>query len=117
MKILQWDRYCLENYLIGKKELFDELSELGVTDIGSRGTFENKIKEIALQQLNEVVAREIYKKVSPENAGLRSKDIEGKSFDEMTEILSGRLKTLKSEIQDFDDSEWKINFIKKCSTS
>jgi len=114
VKILQWDRYCLENYLIGRKELFDELLDLGVTDLGSRGTFEMKVKEIALQQLNEVVAKEIFKKESPESAGLRANDIRGKSFSEMAEILSNRLEKLQSEINDYDNSKWKTNFIKKC---
>ncbi len=114
VKVLQWDRYCLENYLIGRKELYDELSELSAPDIGSRGTFENKLKDIALQQLNEVVAKEVYAENSPESAGLRSKDIEGKAFSEMAEILSGRLGTLKSEIQEFDNSKWKRDFISEC---
>jgi len=116
VKVLQWDRYCLENYLIGRKELFDELSELGVKDLGSRGTFEKKIKEIALQQLNEVVAKEVYVKESPESVGHRSKDIEGKTFEEIAGILSNRLESLKSEMQGHNNSEWKSQFIEKCNS-
>jgi len=114
VKVLQWDRYCLENYLIERKELFDELLELGVPDLGSRGEFEKKIKEIAMQQLNEVVAREIYTQESPESAGLRSKDVEGKDFDQIAPILSGRLSALRSEVENHDDSTWQSNFIAKC---
>jgi len=114
VKVLQWDRYCLENYLIDRKELFDELLELGVPDLGSRGEFEKKIKEIAMQQLNEVVAREVYTSVSPESAGLRTKDVEGKDFDQIALILCDRLSTLKSEIDNHDDASWKSNFIAKC---
>jgi len=116
VKVLQWDRYCLENYLINRKDLFDELLELGVPDTGSRGEFEKKVKEIALQQLNEVVAREIYSKESPESAGLRAKDVEGKQFDEIATILSGRLMALKAAIQNHDDAQWKSNFIQKCNS-
>lgn len=114
VKVLQWDRYCLENYLIGSKVLYDELTELGSTDLGSRGTFDNKLKKIALQQLNEVVAKKVYASNSPEGTGLRAKDVEGKNFSEMAEILSGRLRVLKSEIGDYIDSEWKKDFIGKC---
>jgi len=46
----------------------------------------------------------------------RSKDIEGKSFNEMAEILSNRLDTLKSEINNYDNSNWKIKFIEACET-
>ncbi|MCK9621590.1 MAG: AAA family ATPase [Methylobacter sp.] len=116
VKVLQWDRYCLENYLIKPKELFDELTELGVTDLDSRGIFEKRLKEMALQQLSEVVAREVYAKESPESVGVRSKDIEGKSFAEMAEILSDRLNTLKLEIQNHDNSNWKNTFIDTCNT-
>lgn len=117
VKVLQWDRYCLENYLIGRKELYDELSELGVQDIGSRGTFEKKLKEIAMQQLNEVVAKEIYNKYEvPKSAGLRTKDVERKNFEEIAQILSGRLTALKSEIQNHDDSKWRSDFMQKCKS-
>lgn len=116
VKVLQWDRYCLENYLIDRKELYDELLELGVPDIGSRGEFEKKVKKIALQQLNEVIAKEIYTLESPESAGLRVKDVEGKKFEEIATILSERLTVLKSEIQGHDDTQWKSNFIEKCQS-
>lgn len=116
VKVLQWDRYCLENYLIDRKELFDELIELGVPDIGSRGEFEKKIKEIALQQLNEVIAKEIYDRKSPVSAGLRAKDVEGKNFEQIATNLSGRLVALKSEMQNYDDNQWKSNFVQECKS-
>jgi AAA15 family ATPase/GTPase len=72
VRILQWDRYCLENYLVGRKDLYDELFELGVSDLESRGIFEKKIKDLALQQLNEVVAREIYNQESFESVGVNA---------------------------------------------
>ncbi|WP_447965441.1 ATP-dependent nuclease [Nitrospira sp. Ecomares 2.1] len=114
VKILQWDRYCLENYLIGQKELYDELIELGVSDLGSRGTFTNNVKRIAMKQLNEVVAKEIFDKKSPEGAGLRMNDIAGKTFEEMAQTLSNRLSGLKTEIQDFEESNWKKEFLEMC---
>lgn len=117
VRVLQWDRYCLENYLIGRKELFDELTDLGVTGLGSRGNFERKVKELALLQLNEVVAKKIYKEESPDSAGLRAKEIEGKTFDEMAVVLSGRLNELKNNIQSFKLDDWKVDFVKSCNES
>jgi hypothetical protein len=46
--------------------------------------------------------------------GLRSKEIEGKSFSEMSELLSTRLESLKLEIINYKDAEWKASFIRKC---
>ncbi len=116
VRVLQWDRYCLENYLIDRKELFDELLELGVPDLGSRGEFEKKVKELALQQLNEVIAKEIYATMSPESAGVRGKDVERKRFEEIASTLSSRLSALKEEIQNHDDVQWTKDFINHCKT-
>lgn len=117
VKVLQWDRYCLENYLLGKKELFDELLDLGISDLGSRGTFENKIKELALSQLTEVVAIEIYTQQSPDGVGIRTKEIEGKNFTDIAEILCSRLETLKSDMNVFESQSWKKLFIEECNNS
>jgi hypothetical protein len=90
------------------------LSELGVSDLGSRGEFEKKIKELALQQLTEVVARTVYNEKSPESPGLRNNDVEGKNFDEMAEALSIRLTRIQADVQGFDASTWKDEFVQEC---
>ena len=117
VKVLQWDRYCLENYLLGKKELFDELLDLGVGDLGSRGTFENKIKELALSQLTEVVAINVYARLSPDGVGIRVKEIEGKNFLYIAEVLSTRLEDLKGEMNNFKNQSWKKEFVSQCENS
>lgn len=114
VRVLQWDRYCLENYLVGRKLLFDELGESGVPDLGSRGTFEQRIIELALGQLNEVVAREIYSTLEPENPGLRTADLVDNSYDNIAEVLSDRLEEIQKEVQTFDKVEWKRNFVQQC---
>lgn len=37
VRVLQWARYCLENDLIDRRLLYDELLESGAKDLGSRG--------------------------------------------------------------------------------
>lgn len=115
VRVLQWDRYCLENYLIGRKELFDELLDLGVKDLGSRGAFENTVRDIALKQLYEVVVKLVYPGLAPESTGIRNKEIEGKQFNEVADILSKRLSTLQESIENFKEDEWIISFIEKCN--
>jgi ABC-type molybdenum transport system ATPase subunit/photorepair protein PhrA len=114
VRVLQWDRYCLENYLIGHKELFDELSDIGVKELGSRGEFESKLKKLALQQLTEVISKEIYNKISPASPGIRATEIESKTFYEISIILADRLLSIKNDIQSFECADWKENFIKSC---
>lgn len=114
VKVLQWDRYCLENYLLNRKLLFDELTELRVSDLGSRGTFEQRIIDLAVAQLNEVVAKEVYSRLEPQNAGLRSSDVVRKSYEDIGEVLSNRLQEIKSALDDFDKIGWKQEFVRNC---
>ncbi|MEM9118200.1 MAG: AAA family ATPase [Cyanobacteria bacterium P01_F01_bin.56] len=115
VKVLQWDRYCLENYLIGSKILFDELKDLGVNGLESRGSFTKKLKKLALQQLTELTAKNVYGELSPTSPGLRAKEIEGKSFTEMSDILLERLIKISSELQDINIDSWKDDFVEKCN--
>jgi predicted ATPase len=116
VRTLQWDRYCLENYLIDRKLLFDELADAGVPDLGSRGSFEQKVVELAVSQLNEFVAKLIYKDLEPDNPGIRPSEIERKSYPEIADILAGRLANIKSSLDTFDRDKWKGGFVSKCET-
>jgi hypothetical protein len=116
VRVLQWDRYCLENYLINRKLLFDELSELGVVDLGSRGAFEQRVVELALGQLTGVIATEVYMTLEPDNPGMRPSEIERKTYLVIAGILAARLQSIKSGLQAFDSDAWKEQFISKCST-
>lgn len=113
-KILQWDRYCLENYLIDRKALFDQLTELNVQNLVSRGTFEDQVKSLAVTQLNEFVAKEVYATLEPESPGLRSTEIARKEYPAIAETLANRLASIKSELDSFNDNEWKDKFIQLC---
>lgn len=114
VKVLQWDRYCLENYLIDRKLLFDELSDLGVANLGSRGDFERKIAELAVGQLNDLVVTEIYSKLEPDNPGLRPSETERKTFAEVAEVLATRLAAIKTTLESFDQEQWKGEFTSTC---
>lgn len=112
--VLQWDRYCLENYLINRKLLFDELQAIGVNSIGSRGTFESRIIEMAISQLVEVVVRSVYKEMEPESPGLRATEVSHKNFSEIGEILVSRLKRIEQGLAEFDPVSWKDQFVAAC---
>ena len=114
VRVLQWDRYCLENYLINRKLLFDELLASGVAALGSRGTFEARVVELALLQLNEVVAKEIYSELEPENPGLRPFEIARKSYAQIGPILGGRLALIQSGLQAFNSGQWIEAFVGRC---
>ena len=115
VRVLQWDRYCLENYLIkNRKLLFDELTDCGVPDLGSRGTFESRVMELALTQLRELVAKQVYEASEPDNPGLRPFEIAGKTYEEMASILTERLVRIQSHLSAFSPADWSQTFVKQC---
>jgi predicted ATPase len=114
VRILQWDRYCLENYLISKKLLFDELLSSGASNLTSRGTFEARLPELAMAQLNELIATQVYKDLEPDNPGMRPSEIERKSYPEIATILAGRLLGIRSSLDQFVREEWQKAFVSKC---
>jgi hypothetical protein len=114
VRILQWDRYSLENYLIARKLLFDELADSSALDLGSRGSFENRVVELAVGQLYEFVAKQAYKDLEPDNPGLRPTEIERKSYPDIATTLAERLTGIKSILDTFDPDDWKKGFVSKC---
>lgn len=114
VRVLQWDRYCLENYLINRKLLFDELTDCDVSGLGSRGSFEARVLELALLQLNEVVAKQVYSSFEPENPGLRSSEIGQKSYKAIGDLLAARLSTIRTSLESFAHTDWTDKFVSKC---
>lgn len=111
VKIRQWDRYCLENYLIDETPLFNVIKELNKDVITSRGEFKNDLKQLAFQQLNELAIGEAYRLLEPDNAGLRPKEIANKTFEQAAATLAARLTQISESLKDFEVSEWKSNFV------
>ena len=116
IKVLQWKRRCLENYLIDEKIIYDLLNGLEVSKnrIENRGEVLSKFKDIAISQLQEVVAKSIYEKMEYENPGLRPREIKGKTYPEMAEVLLTRLESIQSQLIELQRENWKKDFVKKC---
>ena len=116
IKVLQWKRHCLENYLIDEKIIYDLLNdrEISTRRIESRGEVLKNFKDIAISQLQEVVAKSIYDEMQYENPGLRPREIMGKTYADMADSLLTRLKNIQSQVIGLDGENWKKDFEKKC---
>ncbi len=58
--LLQWDRYCLENYLLNSDTIFDVIKENGANQDGlTRGSMLGIIKNIAFMQINKIGAKDV----------------------------------------------------------
>jgi predicted ATPase len=118
IKVLQWKRRCIENYLIDEKIIYDILNDLEISKarINSRGEVTNIFKKIAEDQLQEVVAEKIYDEMNYENPGLRPREILGKTYDEMANILFNRLETIQDQVKGLAQDDWKKSFKEKCES-
>jgi hypothetical protein len=118
IKVLQWKRRTLENYLIEDKIIYDLFNdqEISKQKIDNRGEVQAVFKRIAVSQLQEAVATDVYNGMSYESPGLRPREIVGKSYSEMAEVLFSRLGVLKGQICGLAEADWKKTFSVECET-
>jgi predicted ATPase len=114
--VKQWDRYCLENYLIEPEILFDLLrkefrSSKTPTNLGEAT---QRFTEIAMRQLQEVVIEEVYTNLAYDSPGIRRADKKSKTFEEAGTALFGRITKVRMELAPLDETQWKQKFVKTC---
>lgn len=115
VKVLQWDRYCFENYLLNLQALYDVLRRGAKEgDLPDRGEFQARVKALALSLRLPLVARAAYESTRLINPGLTSKDLRP-SFEEMSDLLVAQLKELQSSISAMNLFFWKEEFLNRCT--
>lgn len=116
VRILQWSRYCIENYLIDLDCIAELLknTDLAKTPISSEGEVSKMFRELAFSQLDAIAARKVYGDLRYQSPTLRSEDVERKSLPDMTEALFTRLASAKKSLDHKDEAEWKADFIRRC---
>lgn len=116
VKVLQWDRYCLENYLLDPDAIFDALRDSPRDEEIklSRGELPRLLRDLALAQLPGVVARRVYAELEPENPGLRPKELsELRDYKEIATVLARRLNTIVQELESFTQEDWCALFVER----
>jgi len=115
VRVLQWERRCLENYLIEIDVLTDILTNTDFVQkpLANQGEVSNLLRSLAIAQLDELVAKQIYESYEFENPGLRAVEIRGKNLGDIARTLSGRLQSIKAQTGSLD-SKWEAEFIDKC---
>lgn len=115
VKVRQWDRYCLENYLLDAPAIYDVSKANGFKNILSLGTLPHVLRDISLAQLKQVIAREVYRDLEPDNPGYRGDVDKQSDYSEMGSILVERLASIKAQLADLDTSEWVRDFEAQCN--
>jgi len=118
VKVLQWERYCLENYLLDNDAIYEvcESKDLKVGEPpANRASVRNTIRELAIQQIRGVVARRIYKDLEVDNPGLRPSEVDSAAdYETIAASLSKRLQNIKTQLGAFDAGAWTKQFVEKC---
>ncbi len=116
VKILQWDRYCLENYLLDADAIFDACSALRLKNPpASRGALAKQVKSVAMGQLKGHVARKVYATREPSNPGLRPSEVDTlDTFEDIANVFATRLSTIQTEMAAFDRAVWFTSFVQSC---
>jgi hypothetical protein len=71
------------------------------------------VKELAMAQLIDYVAKQVYSGYGFENPGMRGGETEGKPVNQIAEILFNRLEIVRSQTTVLTDG-WKDKFIEDC---
>jgi len=114
VKVLQWDRYSIENYLTDESVLYDILNKYCKKKLTSKGQLRAEIKELALTQTNDEAIRKTYLAKEPDNCGLRPKEVFSKTFADAASILYERLQSVKESLATLDRNSWIDEFTSEC---
>lgn len=117
IKVLQWDRYSIENYLTDESVLFDILNRYCKNKPDSKGALRSDLKELALAQTDGEAIKRTYATREPENCGIRPKEINNKSAQQAAELLFARLKRAQETLAILEQNSWVANFVQECEAA
>lgn len=110
VKVLQWDRYCIENYLTDETVLFDVLQRYCQVKPESKGALRASLKEMALAQTGDEAIRRTYMSREPENCGLRPREVFSKTAAEAADLLYARLQRAQESLATLKRDQWTTEF-------
>jgi predicted ATPase len=119
VRVMQWRKYCIENYLLDFEVIKDALREPEIADASARlsaAELERLFRGFADQQLLENVARTIYDSYGFEGPGFRVTDSRGKNMDQIADALLNRLSAVKSQVSVIEPTSWRQQFLGALNT-
>jgi len=116
VRIKQWDRYCLENYLLEPEIILDliQREKYAKQFPSNMGDAKTLFQQIAKDQLISRVIGEVYHSYEYENPGLRVKEVAAKDFAEAASLLFTRLELIQGQLHSLERKEWELNFVSTC---
>jgi hypothetical protein len=113
VKIIQWDRYSFENYLLNTDVMYGIVRDRNPKNFpSSRAEFTREVKNLAFRQIDTVAIADVSKNFIPQTIGLSKKDLgTSTSAIEAAEILSEKISDLKQSLETFIPESWSSIFI------
>jgi len=114
VKILQWPRRCIENYMIDTDVITSLLKDSSITakPMESEGDVRRLMRDLAFQQLDSIAARETYSARGYLNASLQTKDLKGVTIQSVANALFERMSSARASIPDVEKGTWIEEFEK-----
>jgi hypothetical protein len=116
VRVLQWPRRCMENYLIDVDVITELMKKSDIVNspVADEGDVSTLFRELAFLQLDEIVAREVYERYDYQSPALRTPDVERRSLGDIATALYDRLSAAKSSLKFTDGAEWQRSFVADC---
>jgi hypothetical protein len=112
VRVLQWKRRCLENYLIDLEVLTRLLMDDEVVQVPlkNEGEVRRILTRLALSQLRDVALRACYGAYEFIGLGLRKDDLAADSTETIAQSLSERIQSAQSQLEKIDLTSWSSQF-------
>ncbi|WP_321899765.1 ATP-dependent nuclease [Paraburkholderia heleia] len=112
VKVLQWDRRCLENYFIDLDAISGVLMDDSVVKnpLKNQGEVSTLLRRLAFQQLPELAAKRVYEMYRFGGVGLRRDDLLDKTVSEISKSLLERIAAVRQQLAAVDLDNWRDNF-------
>ncbi|VVD91246.1 ATP-dependent nuclease [Pandoraea cepalis] len=118
VKVLQWDRRCLENYFIDLDAISSVLMDEAVVKqpLKNQGEVSTLLRSLAFQQLPELAAKRVYERYAFGGLGIRREDLPDKTMDQISQLFLNRIMAVKDQLNGIDISTWKTTFENEVET-
>lgn len=115
VRVMQWKRRSIENYMLGIDVLSELLRDDAITKspITSAGLVENLVRQLAFEQLDGIAAREVYASYSFQNASLQKDDLSPTGLEAIADKLSDRWREALKSLPTSPAADWKEDFLNK----
>jgi predicted ATPase len=116
VRVLQWDRRCLENYLLDVGALTDLVKDSSLVKMPITNTtaLRKKLKQLAMEQICGIAFWIKYNELF-DAPHLRPRDIQGKDHGELAALVVTRITTLKKKLPVLEGGRWEDEFAKALS--